>query len=244
MTRGKEVIAISQYIVGHVRSAYPDSHYKINLIYEGIDTSFFSPDRFTVCEIKAQRQKWGVGEGEKVVFLPARIAAGKGHLVAIEALLYLKNPLVKLIFVGAEKSKKLGEFLKNQIDFYGLTPQVLWDGPHKDLPLLYAASDLVLSVGTTPEAFGRVAVETAAMGKILVGTSTGATPELVDGEQSGFLVAPNNPRALADAMEKALFLSDCEKTAMETRAKHRCHHFFSLQRMGKETVALYLKTSL
>ena len=58
----------------------------------------------------------------------------------------------------------------------------------------------VLVLPSRSEGMGRVLVEAFCRGRGVVGTRAGSIPDLVTDEESGLLVAPGEPAALADAL--------------------------------------------
>ena len=62
----------------------------------------------------------------------------------------------------------------------------------------------VLVLPSRSEGMGRVLVEAFCRGRGVVGTRAGSIPDLVADEESGLLVAPDDPSALADALVRVL----------------------------------------
>jgi glycosyltransferase involved in cell wall biosynthesis len=62
-----------------------------------------------------------------------------------------------------------------------------------------SACDAVV-VPSLKEGFGLAAIEAMALGRPVVATSVGGLTEIVSENQTGFLVPPNNPQALANAL--------------------------------------------
>jgi glycosyltransferase involved in cell wall biosynthesis len=72
-------------------------------------------------------------------------------------------------------------------------------GFEADLPGALAALDVV-AVPSWNEAFSLVTAEAMAAGRAVVASRAGALEELVSHEETGLLVPPRDPRALADAL--------------------------------------------
>jgi alpha-maltose-1-phosphate synthase len=71
--------------------------------------------------------------------------------------------------------------------------------------------------------------------KPVVATNVSSIPEIVADEETGLLVAPNDPRALADAVTRVLDEPGDYGELGEERAKS----LFSVARMTDRTLALY-----
>ena len=101
--------------------------------------------------------------------------------------------------------------LERLIEARGLTGRVRIVGHCDDAPAAFALADVAVIASTEPEAFGRTAVEAAAMGVPVVATALGATgetvlapPAVAEAERTGWLVPPGDAAALAAAIGEAL----------------------------------------
>jgi glycosyltransferase involved in cell wall biosynthesis len=97
-----------------------------------------------------------------------------------------------------------------------------------------------------PEAFGRTAIEAAAMGSPVIATALGAPPETVLAEPAvgkaaitGWLVPPGNAAALADRLAVALALTPPERLAMAGRGRVHVLAQFTVEVMQRRTLAVY-----
>lgn len=70
------------------------------------------------------------------------------------------------------------------------------------------------------EALGNVFLEAQASGCAVIGTSVGGIPDIITHEESGMLVAPNNPEAAADAMVRILTDETFYRRIRETGMAH------------------------
>src|SRR5207302_8146537 len=105
-------------------------------------------------------------------------------------------------------------------------PGVALAGALEDVrPLLHAAD--VIAVPSRAEGQGIVALEAMAARKPVVAASVGGLPEsILDGE-TGLLVPPNDPPALAAALQ-AMASSPIMRSQMGARARERVVERFTL----------------
>jgi glycosyltransferase involved in cell wall biosynthesis len=80
----------------------------------------------------------------------------------------------------------------------GPSVQMLGSIPFREMPALYTAADLTAMPSTVQESFGLVAAESLVAGTPVVGSQLGGIPEIVDDEDTGYLVPPNDPEAFAE----------------------------------------------
>ncbi|MDG4982423.1 glycosyltransferase family 4 protein [Lactococcus lactis] len=120
--------------------------------------------------------------------------------------------VLEAIKILKEKHKKLylnvfGSGYQENIKFYselaerlGISDIITFHSFAENLEEIYQNSHVVISART--EAFGRVVAEGLCSGRIVIGTNTGASPELIENEKNGYLFELKNPQDLAKVLEK------------------------------------------
>jgi glycosyltransferase involved in cell wall biosynthesis len=126
------------------------------------------------------------------------IAPGKGQKDAVEAMAHLHrmNVPAELLLVGRGLESEYGQRIDRLVEQFDLRDRVHIVGYSNDpLPLLNTV-DVVL-VCARREAFGRSTVEGMKLGKPVIGTRSGGTPEIVKEGETGLLYAPGDAKELA-----------------------------------------------
>jgi glycosyltransferase involved in cell wall biosynthesis len=143
----------------------------------------------------------------KVAAIISHLHPSKGHQVAIDAIGQIKpsnRPL--LVIAGGhlygQSSIHYESELRRRVDEQQLGADVKFVGNQRDISTVLAATDIVLQPPLHPEGFGRVAVEAQLAGRPVIATNIGGAVELIEDEVSGILVAPNDPEAIAKAIER------------------------------------------
>lgn len=251
MARGDLVIANSEYTAALIRERYRTPERRLRVIHRGVDLDRFDPATLPPERVAALRQAWGLAEGERAVLHPARLTSWKGQAVVIAAAERLKaqgllDGVVFILAGDAQGREGYRKSLEEQIAASGLERHVRLVGHVSDMPAALAASVGALVASTEPEAFGRTATEAQAMGCPVIATAIGAPPETVLAEPlaaateaTGWLVAPGQPLALADALEALLALPQDALSAVSNRARKRVREHFSLDVMKRKTLAVY-----
>jgi glycosyltransferase involved in cell wall biosynthesis len=139
-----------------------------------------------------------------VILLVARMEAGKGHAVLVEALAGLPGELDwQLWLAGGPQRPEEHRYLRaleRQVKKSGRAPRVHFLGERHDTSALYAAADIYCQPNTAPDAFGLSFVEALYAGLPVVTSALGGAREIVT-ETCGVLVPPAEPAALAAALE-------------------------------------------
>jgi len=119
----------------------------------------------------------------------------------------------------------------------GLGDRVRFAGFRSDVGETMAAVSIAV-IPSHSEGLSNVLLESMAASLPVIATRVGGTPEVVEHEQSGLLVPPRDPAALARAIGS--LLSDPARAATLGRAgRRRVEQLFQLSRMVGETESLY-----
>jgi glycosyltransferase involved in cell wall biosynthesis len=137
------------------------------------------------------------------------------------------------------------ELLRGQIARLGLQSRVRLVGHVEDMAAAYLAAHVTVVASIEPEAFGRTAIEAAAVGCPVIATDIGAPPETVvagpaagDGA-TGWLIPPADAEALAVRLGEALALPADARAGMSERARQRAATWFSVESMQRSTLGVY-----
>jgi glycosyltransferase involved in cell wall biosynthesis len=133
--------------------------------------------------------------------LVGRVTPEKGHLIAVEALARLVEQGVdaELDIVGGVILPGFDHELRRRARRRGVAERVHLRG-EKQRPLEHLALADVSLVPSPREAFGRVTLESLALGLPVVASTRGGAPEIVEHGVSGALVDVSDPAAVADAL--------------------------------------------
>jgi len=240
MTRGRRVIAISEFVGRHIVDRYHVVPERVRVIPRGIDFAVFDPARVTQARVIQLAREWRLPDGAPVVMLPGRLTRWKGQLTLIDALAKLARFDICCVLVGSDQGRTgYRKEIEERIRMRGLESVVRIVDHCRDMPAAYMLADVVVSASTDPEAFGRVVAEAQAMGRPVVAPEHGAAPEIVLPGQTGWLFAPSDAASLASALEVALRL---DAAARESRAREAIAHIrsrFTRSGMCSATLDVY-----
>jgi glycosyltransferase involved in cell wall biosynthesis len=240
MAKGDRVIAISEFVAEHVRQTYGVDDDRLVTIHRGIDTNLFDPAKVSAERIIQVSRGWRLDDDRPVVMLPGRLTSWKGQLVLIEALAILGREDICCVLVGGDQGRTAYRAeLEAEVRGRNLEPVVRVVDHCPDMAAAYMLADVVVSASTRPEGFGRVAVEAQAMGRPVIATDHGGAKETVWPEQSGWLVPPSDPGALAAALDRALDLTQGEREVMAQNGRDNVEQNFTVELMCRRTLDVY-----
>lgn len=240
MADGDRVIAISAFIARHIIETYKTDPERIRVIHRGIDIDHFDPAKVSAERVIKLSSDWRLADGVPVIMLPGRLTRWKGQTVLIEAVARLGRDDIRCLLVGSDQGRTgYRRELEGLVAKHGLEGVVHLVGDCNDMPAALMLADAVVSASTDPEAFGRVMIEAQAMGRPVVAADHGASRELVVPGESGWLVPPADPEALADALRSALELDSAAREAWARRAITRVQSEFTKQKMCAATLDVY-----
>jgi len=219
------------------RKGFPQD--KMVVIPNGIDVDRFHPDPVSRERL---RDAWGISEREQLIGLIGRLDPMKGHDMFIKAAALLSRGRDNIRYIcvgdGPEAFKQKLVALSQEV---GLGHRFIWVSTGDDVGAIYNALDLVTSCSSYGEGFSNVIGEALACGKLCVVTDVGDAKRIVG--DTGYVVAPGNPAALASTWQVALEAGGVEKASRSQRARERVIERFSLERLIEET-ARVLETAV
>lgn len=244
MLKADAIIAVSGFIKKYLLQNYPKeianfSPEKITVIHRGAEIEYFNSNRVSKNRLIDISKNWNLPEDKKIILLPARFTAWKGHEFLIEALLKVKNDFLCVMAGSDHGHKKFRKKIEARIIKEGLAGKIKIVGICKDMPAAYAIAHLVISSSIKPEAFGRIAIEAQAAGKVLIATNIGGTLETVIDGETGFLVDVGDVEKFAELIDKVLDMPKSEADKIGVAAHKNVAENFSNQKMCDETIKLY-----
>lgn len=200
------------------------------VIPNGYDLSVFQPDNAAGVAV---RSELGLHPDHAVIGFVARYNPQKDHDNLLKALAILREqgscPQCLLIGSGVDRSNvELGK----RIDDLGLREHVRPLGRRNDMPAVMNALDVHVMPSAFGEAFPNVLSEAMACGTPCVSTDVGDAATIIG--ETGWIVPPSDPWALAEAIKQALEERETAGWAIRRQAaRARVETNFSIERMVK-----------
>ena len=225
------IVTVSEYVRNYLVSAGIPAR-KITAVHTCVDLNRFDPAKAG----NGLRQELGIKAGVPVVGTVSILRRKKGHHVLLDAIpgILKKVPDAVFVFAGNGPQK---ENIENKIKELGLGGKVFLLGLRNDIPYILNSIDLFV-LPTLQEALGTSFVEAMAMGRPVIGANVGGVGEVIKDGVNGYLVPPEDPDGLADAVIRTLL--DKEKAeAMGREGMKMATQHFTSGRMCREMYDLY-----
>jgi glycosyltransferase involved in cell wall biosynthesis len=205
------------------------------VIPNGFDTELFVPSEEARESVRAEL---GVARNIFLIGLIGRYHAMKDHSTFLRAAALLLKEYPETQFVLAGKRVDWdNEALRAQVQDLGMVERVHLLGERLDMPRLTAALDLASSSSSYDEGFPNVVGEAMSCGIPCVVTDVSDLPWIVG--DSGRVVPPRSPEALARGWKDIMDLSRQERRELGIAARSRVMECFSLNSVVQQYEALY-----
>jgi glycosyltransferase involved in cell wall biosynthesis len=217
---------------------------RIVVIRNGVDLSGFGRP----VQGRGVRRELGIPDGAPLIVVVSRLHELKGldDLLDAVAILARRRRGVHVLVVGERFMARSGEpvrddayqqVLERQAARLGIGDRVRFTGFRSDIPALLAASTVSV-LPSLSEGLSNTVLESMAAGVPVVTTRVGGTPEAVTDGETGLLVVPKDPGALARAIGRVLDDPALARSLGEN-ARRRIERHFSLEGMARTTGDLY-----
>jgi starch synthase len=231
------VVAVSDGMRADVLSVYPEiPQERVVVIRNGIDTLQYAPDPGTDVLLKH-----GVDPDRPYVIFVGRITRQKGVPVLLRAAASLDPAAQLVLCAGAADTPELGAEVSSLVaELQASRTGVLWIPemlPKAEVIQLLTHA-LAFVCPSVYEPLGIVNLEAMACATAVVASRVGGIPEVVDDGVTGLLVPPDDPAALAGALN--LLLRDPGRAEALGRAgRERAVSEFSWTMVAAQTAGLY-----
>ena len=231
------VVAVSDGMRADVLAAYPEvAPERVRVIRNGIDTREYAPDPDT--DVLA---KYGVDPGRPYVIFVGRVTRQKGLPVLLRAAAGLDPRAQLVLCAGQADTPELAAEVDGLVS--GLTAtrsgvRLIFGMLAKREIIQLLSHARVFACPSVYEPLGIVNLEAMACGAAVVASRVGGIPEVVADGETGLLVPPGDPDALAAALN-ALLRDRDRAAAMGARGRARAAAEFDWTAIAAQTVSLY-----
>jgi glycosyltransferase involved in cell wall biosynthesis len=211
----------------YVRQGYARA---IDVVHNGVELG--ADDAST-----SLRAELGIPSDAPLIGEVGRLCDVKGQRELIAALADLPDARAVLIGADLEQDGAYQRELELEAERRGVRDRVFFAGRRDDAAAALAELD-VFALPSWTEGLPLVVLEAMARRRPVVATSVGGTPEVVVDGETGLLVPPRDPKALAAALRRLLADADL-RTRMGESGYRRVRDRFTAGAMAERVLAVY-----
>lgn len=229
------IIAVSNPIAAQFRSGSG-----VTVVHNGVSMDEFDGDwGRPAAEFRAKHDlgaAFVVGCVGRIKF----VRKGQEILIRAASILRQRGVSARYVIVGSPSpgSEDHLDQLKALIADLDLGDSVVLTGEMDDVRPAYAAMDVLVLPSCQPEPFGGVVLEAMAMERPVIATAIGGSLDQVADGETGFLVRPGDPEALADPLERLAHDAPL-RAAMGKAGRDRLATRFAFDQMLARFVGVY-----
>ena len=237
LRRARWVVSVSRPLAGHLGRQRKGLNPPI-IIPNAV--LFSSEDVVLPLDRASIRKHLGLKEDIFLVCAAGRLSTEKGHRYFVDAVptLVRQNPELQILLLGEGRERKR---LESQVARLGMQDHVIFAGFKDDVRCWIQACDVLVNPSLT-EGVPNVILEAMALGTPVVATRVGGVPDLVRHRESGLLVPPADPLALASAVHE-LYVSSPEALRLARNAQTRVSNEYSAELQTRRLLDLYATVS-
>jgi glycosyltransferase involved in cell wall biosynthesis len=218
------VAAISPAVARRLRDAGVPAE-RIRLIWSAVDSAALEPS----APREVLRASLGAAPDSPCVLVAANLVRRKGVDVLIAALAQPALRAPYTLWVAGDGPERAA--LEVDAAKRGLADRVRFLGRRDDVPNLLEACD-VFVLPSRLEGLGVAALEAMARGRPVVASAVGGLAETVVSDETGLLVPPEDPAALAAALARLIQDPELARRLGAAGAKRVAEHFLAGQMVG------------
>lgn len=232
-----KIVPVSQAVANHIKQSPFIKDSQVEVIYNGVDNTVYYP-----MDASSIREKFDIAQDALVIGMIGRVNAIKGQndfIEAVEPLLEKNEQAVAFLAGGVFPGEEWRlEELDKRIASSSVVSQIHRIDYYDKTSELYNMFDIFVLPSIKPDSLPTVVLEAMACSKPVVGYNNGGIAEMVVDDKSGYLVKPNRPQELSNAI--SLLLDSSEKREKFGRVGYqRQKELFSLESYIKNFSELY-----
>ena len=232
-----KIVTVSQAVANHIKQSPFIKDSQVEVIYNGVDNAVYYP-----MDASSIREKFDIAQDALVIGMVGRVNAIKGQndfIEAVEPLLEKNEQAVAFLAGGVFPGEEWRlEELDKRIASSSVVSQIHRIDYYDKTSELYNMFDIFVLPSIKPDSLPTVVLEAMACSKPVVGYNNGGIAEMVVDDKSGYLVKPNRPQELSNAI--SLLLDSSEKREKFGRVGYqRQKELFSLESYIKNFSEFY-----
>jgi len=225
-----KIVAVSKEMKADILKYYQVAEDKIQIIHNGVDLNQFQPTNSTQALVE-------FGITKEYILYVGRVSRQKGLTYLLDAVDSLPGNIQIVLCAGAPDSKVINAEITAKLK--GKNNVVWIDQMLNKTQLVELYSHAAVFVcPSIYEPFGIINLEAMACKTPVVASAVGGIKEVVVSGETGLLIEPGNPQAIAEAVNYLLTNPDCRKK-LGAQGRQRVEALFSWEAIARQTKKMY-----
>ena len=235
MTKGDEVICVSEVVKDYVVKNYNLNPDKFTVIQRGVDLNKFNPHNTDSDFIKSFKKEFSLEE-KYIITSVGRVTWLKDYETFIKSIAIVKKDIpnvVGLIVGGIREDKEdYAKSLKDLAKSLNIEENIVFTGSQKNISEVYYLSDIVVNASLKMGNVGRTVVEALALNTPVIATTYKGLKNIVEDDINGAIIETKNEKQLSEKILKvnSQNFTDIIKTIPKE---------YTLETMVKDTICVY-----
>ena len=243
LTKGSIVIVPSDYMASFVQIAYKVPSEKIIIIPQWVDTDLFNAYNISAERIISVASDLRIPEDHFIITTVGKLEKSKGQALLITAISKLPPELkkkVRCIIVGSFKEhKRYKSELEKLSRKLGVDGMIHLAGESSDTPAILILSDVYVATNVEPKASSVTILEAESLGRPIIASNIGSTPEYILDEQTCQLFNPKNVDELVEKIVWAINIKEDERNEISQKLSTNVRLNFSKNILPTKTAEIY-----
>lgn len=226
-------VAVSRSLAAKIQQQGLLDSRKTYVVYNGVD-----PENYSHRNERSLREELGLGKEVKLWGCLGNVRPAKAYDVLIDAMALIQdeNPSLHVVVAGHQRASLMAE-LNERMDALGIRPRFHFIGFVGDSAAFLRQLDYFV-LPSRSEGFSIATIEAMMAGLPIVATRCGGPEEILTHEKTGWLVNPENPRALAEGMLK-LSSDDTLARSLAAAGQYHSRASFGIDAMVNSYQSIY-----
>lgn len=206
MTKGDQVICVSEIVRDYILKHYQPNPAKLTVIQRGVDLAQFNPKQLDEKFIHEFKTKFALNH-QFVITSVGRITWLKDYETFIEAIAIARRtyPDIVGVIVGGIREDKTNYFqsLKDLALHFDVAEHIVFTGSQTHMPEIYALSNVVVNASLKMGNVARTVTEALAMNTPVIATTYEGLNNVIVDDVNGYIIKTKDPEDLADKIIRA-----------------------------------------
>lgn len=242
-----QIVTVSDYIGRTITDRFPEAKGKVKTVYSGVDLQTYFPDWTQEGRRLKEKVRSELNlKNQKIILFVGRLSKVKGPHILLQAMpkILEKHPDAVMVFIGSKwfGDNEVNNYVRHLYTLGAMYPenvQFIQFVQPKNIPTLYAMSDIFVCSSQWQEPLARVHYEAMACGLPIITSNRGGNPEVIDEGRNGRVI--NNfeePLAYAEAIN-SLLDSSGKRNEMGRYGRSKAEREFSWNTVAGNLLRVY-----